>query len=344
MISRLFALLVSCAALVLAAGMAMAAPEARHKNAIPPRLQWEANGGYCGEVSLISAGLYYGQYLSQFDARVCAIGKTPQSQGELLLGDNDQRAAARMHLRCEEWNGPNTRGSRAFLRWVKRHVVRGHPVAIGVFNNEYQLYNNTDPTAGDPQYDHIVPVLGIRSRHPLGDGQYHADDRLTFSDNGLWGRPFHYPYLYTYRFAAFPRDRARANARKGPLYSLPRPGRNYGIAILGVKDSDGDTLPVRVKTSVNHELPAMIDGSNARPASMPLELQITVSGLTPGVSYRLYRYDGLDAVPDSRFNAHATSAAAMWKIRIASGTTYVLSQKIRSDQTVVYRAVRTTAP
>ena len=39
---------------------------------ISPRLQWNENNGYCGEVSLISAGLYYGQYLSQYDARSLA--------------------------------------------------------------------------------------------------------------------------------------------------------------------------------------------------------------------------------------------------------------------------------
>ena len=32
-------------------------------NPIPPRLQWNENNGYCGEMSFISAGLYYGQYL-----------------------------------------------------------------------------------------------------------------------------------------------------------------------------------------------------------------------------------------------------------------------------------------
>lgn len=31
---------------------------------IPPRYQWNANNGYCGEVSFISVGLYYGQYCS----------------------------------------------------------------------------------------------------------------------------------------------------------------------------------------------------------------------------------------------------------------------------------------
>ena len=33
---------------------------------MPPRLQWNTNYGYCGEVSLISAGLFFGQYCSQY--------------------------------------------------------------------------------------------------------------------------------------------------------------------------------------------------------------------------------------------------------------------------------------
>ena len=31
---------------------------------IPPRFQWNANNGYCGETAFISVGLYYGQYCS----------------------------------------------------------------------------------------------------------------------------------------------------------------------------------------------------------------------------------------------------------------------------------------
>jgi hypothetical protein len=42
---------------------------------IPTRLQWEENDGYCGEVSLISGGLYFGQYGSQFDTRVMACSR-----------------------------------------------------------------------------------------------------------------------------------------------------------------------------------------------------------------------------------------------------------------------------
>ncbi|AEA68430.1 Hypothetical protein; putative exported protein [Pseudomonas brassicacearum subsp. brassicacearum NFM421] len=70
-------------------------------NDIPPRLQWEANYGYCGETALISAGLYYGQYVSQFDARAIASPNVKQSKrgSQLLLGRNDGATAAQMGYR-----------------------------------------------------------------------------------------------------------------------------------------------------------------------------------------------------------------------------------------------------
>ena len=42
------------------------------KNEVEPRQQWESNGGYCGEVSTISALLNFGGYMSQYDMRVVA--------------------------------------------------------------------------------------------------------------------------------------------------------------------------------------------------------------------------------------------------------------------------------
>ena len=68
-------------------------------NDIPPRLQWNHNSGYCGEVSLISAGLYYGQYISQYDTRAIATQGAPQNKDQLLLGINDQYAATQMRLK-----------------------------------------------------------------------------------------------------------------------------------------------------------------------------------------------------------------------------------------------------
>jgi hypothetical protein len=279
--------------------------------------------------------------MSQYDARICAIGSTAQNKGELLLGDNDQRAARNMHLKSEEWNRFKQTSTAQFLLWVKRHVLHGLPVVIGVYDNADLLGT---PGVTDPQYDHIVPVVRIRSHHPLSGRRIYGNDHITFSDNGLFGTSRDRPYLYTYSFGGFPASRMQVEGNNGPLYGLPDYGRNFGIVITGVMDADGDTLPVRVTTSKNYEIPVMKRKSTTRPAPMPLTLTITVSKLTPGVDYKLYRYDRLAAVPDTHFNAHASAAAESWNIRLAADTTFTLKRNILSDEIAVYRAVKASAP
>lgn len=315
-----------------------------HANNIPPRYQWNANNGYCGEVSLISAGLYYGQYVSQYDARGIAIKNAPQNDGQLLLGKNAQYAASLLHLNSIEWNTEAEQNTDQFLAWVKQCVVQNYPVAIGIYTNEYLFYRNTDPDAGDQDYDHIVPVTAIVSNHALDDPAYYSDDVIYFSDNGLWGSSINPPYSFHYALGAFQANRQQANAKNGQIYSISNDAGNYGIAIIGVMDFNGDTLPVRLDTNVNHEIPEIVDGSNTRPAPMPLMLTITISGLKPNVSYNLYRYNNLDSVPDSQFNANASAAFESWQIQVSSGSTYVMTEEIQSNEIAVYRAVKATAP
>ena len=311
---------------------------------LPPRFQWESNYGYCGEVSFISAGLYYGQYVSQFDARVLAnrTGNQNRESSQLLLGMNETTAAAGMHLNMTLWTGT---GTAPFLAWVKKNVVAGNPVVIAVFTNSYVFYGDSGATAGSIEYDHIVPVHSISSMHPLSDTAYYPDDTLTLSDNGLYGTgtPAGSPYNFKYAFGQFPRTRAQANATTGPVYSLPLNTQNFGVALTGVKDTYRETVPVRVKTNVNYEIPEIVDGSNTRPVAKNITLTVTVSGLKPGVPYKLYRYNSMASVPDGSFNANASQASAVWPINIASGTSYTLSQTILSSQTAAYRAVPVSA-
>ncbi|HYN14474.1 MAG TPA: hypothetical protein VES66_01625, partial [Terriglobales bacterium] len=90
--------------------------------------------------------------------------------------------------------------------------------------------------------------------------------------------------------------------------------------------------------------------SNTQPAPMQMTLNITVSGLTPGVAYNLYEYDFLTLtgantgtaaalqIPTSNFNRNAYSFKRPFTAD-ASGTYTVLLTK-SSDQIVVFRAVR----
>ena len=308
-----------------------AAVSPRVRNDIPPRLQWNANFGYCGETSFVSAGLYYGQYASQYEVRSIASDGTPQyeQRSQLLLGVNAMHAARAMHLVMVKWNGGSA-SPQSFLGWVTANVSMHRPVIIGVYTNEYRFYGKRNPNAGDSSYDHIVPVIEADSR------------RLTFSDNGLWGPPR--PYLFRYSYDTIARNRAEANAPSAPQYSLPAGVRDYGIAIAGVADPQRETLPVRVATSVNYEKPKMQNRSSKRPKPMRLTLTVAVSGLRPGVGYVLYRYDRFADVPDERFNANASRASKHWAIRLKSGSTFTLREKVMSDQVVVYRAVPSSGP
>ncbi|MBX7067141.1 MAG: hypothetical protein K1X28_07915 [Parachlamydiales bacterium] len=313
------------------------------RNDVPARFQWFTNSGYCGETSLISAGLYYGQYLSQFDARAIASKDGSQTNDALLIGVNDKKAAQKMHLAYEEWDTDSQENTDQFFIWLKQKIAAGNPVAIGVYANQYLFYMNTDPDAGDPDYDHIVSAMYLESSHPLSDPSYYPDDVLGFNDNGYWENQNTPTYFFSYGFEIFPADRKTANSPTGPVYSLSNDGSNYGIAITGVKDLNGDTLPVRVDTNVNFENPPIADGSNTRPASMQIVLTVTISDLEPGTSYILYRYNNLAAVPESRFNANGSSAYEKWMFT-AQGTTYVHTETIQSNESAIYRCVKSTAP
>ena len=323
-------------------------PLASVVNNLPPRLQWGANKGYCGEVSFISAGMYYGQYVSQYDARALASPGVAQNitSSQLLLGINDAAAATKMHLNYSTWDNSGSSNTNNFLLWVKSKVAAGYPVVIGLYNNEYLLYQNSNLSAGDAEYDHIVLVSGVGTYNNISDTTtYYSGDSIQFDDHGLWtdssGSP---PYIFKSTMSAFQGTRQQANSPTAPVYTLSNSTKNYGIAITGILDTNKDTLPVRLTTSQNYETPAMVDGTSTRPASSTITLTITVSNLTPGVSYNLYKYNSMSSVPDSSFNAKASQAAQSWKVSITSGTTYQFIQTINSSDVAVFRAVPATSP
>lgn len=312
-----------------------------HSNPVPSRLQWMNNSGYCGEVCLISAGLYYGQYLSQYDVRALVTPTGDQVSGQLLIGVNDVLAAQQLHLTYEEWDTSAEENTEQFLVWIKEKVVNGNPVAIGVYANQTLFQTGS---IGDPEYDHIVSITSITSNYPLNYPSYFPTDQVGLTDDGLW-RPEKTPgYYFNYGVDRFQRSRISANEFTAPPYSTSNDGSNYGIAILGVADLDGDTLPVRVETDYNYEYPPIGPGSDMRPSSMPLTLTITVSNIEPNIPYILYRYDDLISVPESQFNVHEAQASEKIPFQIDAGTTYVLTEMIQSNEVAVYRCVRASAP
>lgn len=351
-IIRLTASLVTAVAVAVVPAVAATAaapetPATRYSSdlGIAPRLQWNANYGYCGEVSFISAGMYYGQYTSQWTARSLASPGTPQTEEEsqLLIGVNDVEAAERMRLEVVPFDSESQRSTRSYLTWVKSMVLRGYPVTIGVLVNMSEF---EDDSAGSSEYDHIVPVIGIGSRLPLtaADRKYRPTDVIVFSDNGVDGSAAPSAAMFRYRFNAFQRSRGQANDPQSPAYSLLNRPMNYATAVTGVRDLDGVTIPVRLTSSADGEGAQDGDRLVAPPAPRAIDLTATVTIPDSTRGYNVYLYDDFAKVPVSNFNASAANAVQSWTIPPGSGATWSKTITTMSDQTRVFRAVAISAP
>ena len=303
---------------------------------LPPRKQWHANHGYCGETSLIGAGMSFGQYCSQFTARKAASPHAKQSdpKSQLLVGVNDSRAAKAMKLEAQTFDSAGQSSTSKFISWIKGCVGRGQPTAIGVFLNSARF---SEESPGDEEYDHIVTVTGIDAKKSPGAGA------IRFSDHGLYAPGGRSVFSFSLPLAGFLHNRSSANESAAPVYSLKDKPLHYGIAITGVADRDGVTVPVRLTASRNDE-PIMPDGSDAPPATAPLRLTATVSIPDPSVAYKLYRYDSFEKVPVRAFNANAHKAAQVWDIPVQSGVSFKVSHDTHTGATVVFRAVPVSAP
>jgi hypothetical protein len=231
---------------------------------VAPFYQWENNDGYCGEVSMMQAGLNNGQWMSQFNARlVCGTGlsqsgpngacATHQNQvdynAQLLIedpetgvsGPNTYADAAlclsnsRLSASAFRYTGQATglAGYQAYMSWVKSEVISGHQVTIAVLLNG----------GTDPQYDHEVSVIKIGTNHSPSDPTYYLDDVVYFDDHGVYtlnGTHFAEnpaippgagsekmgctPYVYGYTFGSLPNTRAGANQKNAHAYSIIIPG------------------------------------------------------------------------------------------------------------------------
>ena len=226
------------------------------RQAVQPFYQWESNNGYCGEVSMMQAGLANGQWMSQFNARrICGTGLSqsghdgtcalhhhlPNYNAQLLIEDPgtgvsgpNRYANASLCLSNARLAGstfPYTQqstgraGYKQYMSWVKQQVILGNQVTLAVLDNG----------GSDPQYDHEVAVLKIGTNHAVTDPTYYDDDVIYFDDHGaytLHGDHFTNnpaippgaggddkgctPFVYGYSFAALANNRAGANKPGGP--------------------------------------------------------------------------------------------------------------------------------
>jgi len=109
--------------------------------------QGEGTRGYCGETSFQTHGIFYGNWISSEIARRNADGI------ELLIGDNDVKAATGLKFKYEKFpEDVKEDAGREFIEWARAQIDQGHLVVHGFFDN-----NGTKDA-----YDHIMPIMGYK--------------------------------------------------------------------------------------------------------------------------------------------------------------------------------------
>jgi len=176
--------------------------------------------GYCGEASLQSVALYYGNWLTQDAVR----GTTGGYDGahEVLLDNSSCSSvsvAAHFKLRTSEWKAwevPQPQAD-AFLAWMKGAVDEGTPVVFGLYMTVYH----------SPTYDHIVPLVG------------YDDDSLYFND--LY---FNQTLHASLRHVVKSRSQCWGVRKHSGAaeYCLPKKN-NYGYRVLGNLDPSASCYP-----------------------------------------------------------------------------------------------------
>ncbi len=112
---------------------------------------------------------------------------------------------------------------------------------------------------------------------------------------------------------------------------------NYLVAVTGIKDAGGASLPVRLAVSSASE-PNVSKGKK----SGWLKGTATASGLTVGKSYALLRFNSIASVPTS--GGAAEFLAAPWGSSVnftATADTYVYKDKVKiaTNGVAYYRCV-----
>ena len=109
---------------------------------VVPFYQWQSNNGYCGEVSMIQAGLNHGQWMSQFNARlVCGTGLSQSGpRGWCKSHDNQPHHNAQLLL---ETPGTGFQSSFSLSLPIRKNSgSSGYPK----FNDSLRKRRDVDPS------------------------------------------------------------------------------------------------------------------------------------------------------------------------------------------------------
>eukprot|EP00947_MAST-08B_sp_MAST-8B-sp1_P000463 g463.t1 len=289
---------------------------------MPPRFMWGWEpkvSGYCGSVSVQTAAIYHGNWLTEDAIRATSGGR--DGKHELLLGfakDLSIKHASVFHacealaMNCTRWDyhSAPTPQTDAFVAWARAAIDRGLPVIMGVY---WGVESNDD-------YDHIVPLRGYDAT-----ALYYNDLHTNATLRGELG-------------PAFVRSRAQcvSEDRFGPQsFCLPSKV-NYGVVVHGNNDPRNELQRVRLAMDSWTE-PDYSREDAQREAPTLLTALAIVSGVRPGKRYALLRFEDATTVPQHTFLDGPYTDKT--EFVAPAGGTYQQRVSMMSDSTVFFRCV-----
>ena len=265
-----------------------------------PGNQWNINGGFCGAWSTQQNALSVGAWISQDlvrKANRAQTGIAHNMHGDTKVGyevmpSNVAYTAASLKLSYEEWDymqpAPQ---AKAFKVWLKKHLSKGRaivwfPLCKG---DGHDAYPGSAPNGG--QCDHVEPMLGIWSKHPLDDATVYDDDViLHFSDQDT--EPYYRPMRTLEDDLTMMGNCKDAGAGfgKNEMYPCFDQSVTYGLATTGLN------VTGNVHASLAVDITAEPDVRQFQKATQ-IHGTVTAHGLTAGSTYSIYRYPDTASVP-----------------------------------------------
>lgn len=305
-----------------------------------PGQQWNIDGGFCGAFSTQQSAMAHGAWISQDLVRKANKDDSGNHDmhgdtrhGYELLPSNAGYTAQQLKLSYDEFDYTQAQPqAAAYKKWLKGHLVQGHPVVWFPMckGDSHNCYGG-GPCPGGGHVDHIEPVFGIFSEHPLSDDTVYDDDWILHaSDQDL--QPYYRKMSTLEDSSAMQGNCLDAQPGFGfnEMYPCIDEQVTYGLAITGLAVEGALPLTLEILDTSEPNVRTFHWASDLRGT-------VTASGLRAGGSYILYRYGSTGSLPSA---APFTDYEAMTAFTAEGSTwTYEDPETFRSDSATYYVAV-----
>jgi hypothetical protein len=234
---------------------------------VSPRVQWWHNGAYCAEVSIQTALLGKGVYMSQAWIRK----HSPYSGNPAFFGDktfgyeivpgNIEKDLQRLHVSYERWKGSDIK---RFFGWIKKNIIKGHPILWFVQGAE------------STYVEHAEIISGYFSRYPSSTSFAYPDDMIRYHNNIEL-------LSYYRRIDSFVDIGNKKNCTNGSSLGTEciSPGYQFAIAIKNIKDDDEDDISLHLQLS---------DGGMESLKKVWINVTVFIKNIEKNTRYKITRY------------------------------------------------------